>query len=78
MTPYENVMALYEALAKLGHFPLLTITVEDLMEREVASSEDEARTLCQELAKRWQDGDDYEMALDWAEEIREELSEKNK
>ena len=71
-----TVLELYQALEKEGHFPLMTITIEDLMERDIARSKEEAFQLCKEISSRWDCGDDYEMALQYALEIQDELLTK--
>ena len=63
---------LYTELAKRGHYPLMVLTVDDVIESywdgEQPPTEDEARRACAYVARKWAYGDDFDHALSWARE----------
>lgn len=61
---------LYIELNKRGHFPLVVITTEDLIEHfaqeEKPITAEQAQKACQFLSDNWEDGSEFMAALEWA------------
>jgi len=59
---------LYRELEKLGHFPLVVITVEELIDacEDMKPSREEAMQICKIVCDDWHSGDEWEAAITYA------------
>ena len=67
---------LYLELNKRGHFPLFTITLDDVknyfLRQDIVLSDEMAFKACHFLNKNWSDGEEMDTALHWINEQIEE------
>jgi hypothetical protein len=61
---------LYAELNERGHFPLVVLTVDDVLEHleqeETPTTKEKAQMACRFIYNNWSNGGEYMAALEWA------------
>jgi hypothetical protein len=65
----------YDTLFRNGHFPLLVITKEDFMDQlgTKTTKDETASIVLKRLFDEWENGSEYEIAMQMAEEYLKEI-----
>ncbi|CAB5220202.1 hypothetical protein UFOVP235_3 [uncultured Caudovirales phage] len=68
MTDAAKALNLYAELHKLGHYPLVTICAEDLIDaiEDDKPTFEEAQSICQQVCDTWEDCNEWQAAVSYA------------